>query len=65
MEACQPGPVFMIIDCPTVEYMSSLVCNEQLSQYLDGQSHDTPVLIVHLTPMRVFESEQYKQWRNR
>ena len=65
MEASQTGPVFMIIECPTVSYISSLVANVQLSQYWDGGLHVTPVIIVHLTPMIVFENEEYKQWRNR
>lgn len=65
MEASQTGPVFMIIECPTVSYISSLVANVQLSQYWDGGSHVTPAIIVHLTPMIVFENEEYKQWRNR
>ena len=65
MEANQPGPLFMIIECPTVDYIPSLVTNKQLNQLWEENSHVTPAVIVHLTPMIVFENEEYKQWRER
>ena len=65
MEANQSGPLFMIIECPAVDYIPSLVTNKQLNQYWEENSHVTPAVIVHLTPMIVFENEEYKQWRER
>ena len=65
MEANQPGPLFMIIECPAVDYIPSLVTNKQLNQLWEENSHVTPAVIVHLTPMIVFENEEYKQWRER
>lgn len=62
---CQPGPVFIIIDCPTLAFISSLVSNERLSQYWEEGPCETPVVIVHLTPMRVFQSKEYEEWRKR
>ena len=65
MGPCQPGPVFIIIDCPTVDYIPSLMSNEQLRRHHEGGSCATPVVIVHLTPMSVFQSGEYEMWRNR
>lgn len=65
MEANQPGPLFMIIECPTVDHIPTLVTNKQLNQYWEENSHVTPAVIVHLTPMIVFENKEYKQWRER
>lgn len=65
MGPCQPGPVFIIIDCPTVDYIPSLMSNEQLSRHHEGGSCATPVVIVHLTPMSVFQNGEYEMWRNR
>ena len=65
MEANQPGPLFMIIECPTVDYIPSLVTNKQLNQYWEENSHVMPAVIIHLTPMIVFENEEYNQWRER
>jgi len=62
----------MIIDCPTVAFISSLVSNKQLSkhwenQYWDEKPNETPapVVMVHLTPMTVFQSKEYEEWRKR
>ncbi|CAH3015232.1 unnamed protein product [Porites evermanni] len=65
MEANQPGPLFMIIECPSVDYIPSLVTNKQLNQYWEENTRVMPAVIVHLTPMIVFENEEYKQWRER
>ena len=65
MEPCQPGQVFMIVDCPSEDFLQSLVCNEHLRRHYEGGPCETPVVIVHLTPMSIFMSEPYKRWRNR
>ena len=67
---CQPGPVFIIIDCPTLAFIPSLVSNKRLCQHWEGQYWDenpksTPVVMAHLTPMRVFQSKEYEEWRKR
>jgi len=67
---CQPGPVFIIIDCPTLAFIPSLVSNKRLRQHWEGQYWEegpnrTPVVMVHLTPMRVFQSKEYEVWRKR
>lgn len=62
MGPSQPGSVFLIIECPTVAFIPSLVSNEQLKKYWEGGPNLTPVIIVHLTPMNVFQNEEYKDW---
>ena len=67
---CRPGPVFIIIDCPTLAFMPSLVSNKRLQQHWESQYWEegpkkTPVVIVHLTPMEVFQSKEYEVWRKR
>lgn len=65
MGPSQPGPVFMIIDCPSMDFISSLVGNEHLSRHFEEGSCPTATIIIHLTPMSVFESHEYVEWRNR
>ncbi|XP_015768967.1 PREDICTED: zinc phosphodiesterase ELAC protein 2-like [Acropora digitifera] len=65
MGPSQPGPVFLIIDCPSTDFISSLVSNEHLSRHFEEGSCPTAVIIIHLTPMSVFESHEYVEWRNR
>ena len=62
MGPSQPGSVFLIIECPTVAFIPSLVSNEKLKKYWEGGPNFTPVIIVHLTPMDVFQNEEYKDW---
>ncbi|XP_078348561.1 zinc phosphodiesterase ELAC protein 2-like [Oculina patagonica] len=62
---CQLGPVFIIVDCPTPMFISSLVSNEHLRQYWEEGPCVTPAVIVHLTPMNIFQSEEYEEWRKR
>ena len=67
---CQPGPVFIVIDCPTLAFIPSLVSNKRLRQHWEGQYWEegpnrTPVVMVHLTPMRVFQNKEYEKWRKR
>ena len=66
MEAAQPGPVFMIVDCPTVHYVSSLVTNDLFSQHWAEGYKPTPVVMVHLTPLELFQHHpEYTEWRKR
>ena len=65
MGPCQPGSVFIIIECPTAEFISSLVSNEQLRKYWEEGPCTTPVVIVHLTPMAVFQNKEYEDWMKR
>ena len=55
------GPVFAVIDCPSEEYLDSLVQSQALPQLLhaDGRS---PNLLLHITPADVFETEAYQTW---
>lgn len=67
---CRPGPVFIIIDCPTLAFIPSLVSNKRLQQHCESQYWEegpkkTPVVMVHLTPMEVFQSKEYEAWRKR
>lgn len=63
MGPAQPGSVFLIIECPTVAFIQFLVSNEQLKKYWEQGPCLTPVIIVHLTPMAIFQSKEYEHWR--
>ncbi|KAJ7372606.1 Zinc phosphodiesterase ELAC protein 2 [Desmophyllum pertusum] len=64
MGPSEPGPVFMIIDCLS-NFLPSLMSNKQLQQYWEKGPFMTPVVIVHLIPMRVFQSTEYEEWMKR
>ncbi|XP_041854323.1 zinc phosphodiesterase ELAC protein 2 isoform X2 [Melanotaenia boesemani] len=60
-----PGPVFIIVECPSEEFVEAIVANSQLRRYQMGGTEDSAVLVVHMTPESVLETDQYKQWMER
>ncbi|XP_012681292.1 zinc phosphodiesterase ELAC protein 2 [Clupea harengus] len=60
-----PGPVFMVVDCPSEEFIQPLCNNQQLQRYQTGGSEDSALLVVHMTPESVLKMDAYKQWMER
>jgi len=57
--------VCVVVECPSFQYLDSLVTNRQLLKYTSRhQSEDefAPCLIVHLTPADVVASNTYQSW---
>uniref|UniRef100_T1J1X8 Zinc phosphodiesterase ELAC protein 2 n=1 Tax=Strigamia maritima TaxID=126957 RepID=T1J1X8_STRMM len=54
-----PPISFIIVDCPSVEFLDSLLESKQF------EKHQIPVLIVHFTPIDVFNHANYKEWISR
>ena len=65
MEPNQPGPIFIIIDCPSVEHFQSLINNERLSMFQTHRQENTVTLMIHVTPEVVFNSSNYQDWLKR
>lgn len=59
-----PGPVFIVVECPSEEFVDALCSNEQLKRHQAG-TEDPAVLVVHMTPESVLNTDQYKQWMER
>uniref|UniRef100_A0A8D0CS66 Zinc phosphodiesterase ELAC protein 2 n=1 Tax=Sander lucioperca TaxID=283035 RepID=A0A8D0CS66_SANLU len=53
-----PGPVFIIVECPSEEFVEALCTN----RYQSGGTEDPAALIVHMTPESVLTTDQYKKW---
>lgn len=60
-----PGPVFLVIECPSEEFADVVCRNQQLRRYQTGGTEDTAVLVVHMTPESVLNTTQYKEWMER
>ncbi|KAL6460709.1 hypothetical protein MHYP_G00306750 [Metynnis hypsauchen] len=58
-----PGPVFLVIDCPSVQFIQPLCTNEVLQRYQSGE--DGATLVVHMTPESVLKTEDYQRWIER
>nr|XP_055050937.1 zinc phosphodiesterase ELAC protein 2 [Misgurnus anguillicaudatus] len=60
-----PGPVFVVVDCPSDEFIQPLCTNQILQRYQTGGSEDAAALVVHMTPESVLNTDQYKSWMER
>ncbi|CAJ1075541.1 zinc phosphodiesterase ELAC protein 2 isoform X1 [Xyrichtys novacula] len=60
-----PGPVFIITECPSEEFVEAVCTNQQLRRFQTGGAEDPAVLVVHITPESVLKSDQYKKWMER
>lgn len=60
-----PGPVFLVIDCPSEDFIQPLCTNQVLSRYQSGGSEDSAALVVHMTPEAVLKTEEYQRWMER
>uniref|UniRef100_A0A667X2J9 Zinc phosphodiesterase ELAC protein 2 n=1 Tax=Myripristis murdjan TaxID=586833 RepID=A0A667X2J9_9TELE len=57
-----PGPVFIVIECPSEEFAEAVCTNQE---YQRGGTEDPAALVVHMTPESVLKTDQYKQWMER
>ncbi|XP_026181931.1 zinc phosphodiesterase ELAC protein 2 isoform X2 [Mastacembelus armatus] len=60
-----PGPVFIVVECPSEEFVKAVSTNQQLRRYQTGGTEDPAVLVVHMTPESVLKMDQYKEWMKR
>ncbi|KAL0993355.1 hypothetical protein UPYG_G00106540 [Umbra pygmaea] len=60
-----PGPAFIVVECPSEDFVQPISTNQQLSRYQSGGTEDSAVLVVHMTPESVLENNEYKQWMER
>ncbi|KAM4662627.1 zinc phosphodiesterase ELAC protein 2 [Discoglossus pictus] len=60
-----PGPAFIVVECPSEEFITPLTENETFKWYQEGKSESPVVLIVHMTPEHILQSNSYRQWMER
>ncbi|KAG7325994.1 hypothetical protein KOW79_010919 [Hemibagrus wyckioides] len=60
-----PGSVFLVIDCPSEEFLQPLCTSQILARYQSGGSEGAAVLVVHMTPESVLKTPEYQCWMER
>ncbi|XP_061837459.1 zinc phosphodiesterase ELAC protein 2 isoform X4 [Nerophis lumbriciformis] len=60
-----PGPVFVVVECPSLDFVQPLWDNQHISRYQIGGAEDPPALVVHMTPESVLKTDQYQMWIDR
>lgn len=66
-EVCEPddpGPIFLIIDCPSQEHIESLVGNSEFKKHQKFALNEEEVacLVVHFSPKDVMDLPEYIKW---
>ncbi|XP_035511064.1 zinc phosphodiesterase ELAC protein 2 [Morone saxatilis] len=61
----EPGAVFIIVECPSEEFIEAVCTNQQLKSYQTGGTEGKVVLVAHMTPDSVLKTDQYKKWMER
>uniref|UniRef100_A0AAQ4QJ08 Zinc phosphodiesterase ELAC protein 2 n=1 Tax=Gasterosteus aculeatus aculeatus TaxID=481459 RepID=A0AAQ4QJ08_GASAC len=59
-----PGPVFLIVECPSEEFVEAVCTNAQLRRY-KFSGEESAALVVHMAPESVLSTDQYKRWMQR
>ena len=57
--------VCVVVECPSLEYLQSLVTNSQLLKYMSpdrSEDDNEPCLVVHCTPAAVMANDAYQSW---
>ncbi|KAJ9587573.1 hypothetical protein L9F63_019004, partial [Diploptera punctata] len=59
-----PGPVFIVVDCPMLSYIDSLVKNPMFARHQSSAKSEVDIayLVVHFTPSSVMEDPRYQKW---
>lgn len=58
----------VVVECPSLDYLESLVTNSQLLKYTLQERSDEesePCLIVHCSPAAVMSSDAYQSWMSK
>ncbi|GMJ05211.1 tRNAse Z4 [Hibiscus trionum] len=70
MDAPVPGPIVIIVDCPTDSHAQELTSTQSLNDYYSDsscQSQSSKIVncVIHLGPASVVNSSPYKKWMNK
>jgi len=60
-----PGPCFIIIDCPKIEYLANLLSNPDIVELFEGKINEKENIlraIIHLSPAEVVKHPNYKEF---
>lgn len=63
-EPDDPGPVFLVVDCPTEEYLEGFLQEQEFRKYQQTCTDDNLLayLVVHFTPSNIINHPKYREW---
>ncbi|XP_041878018.1 zinc phosphodiesterase ELAC protein 2 isoform X2 [Corvus kubaryi] len=60
-----PGPVFLVLECPHEGFVDAVCENETFRRYQEGVPEHQVALVIHMTPESVLRDGRYQQWMER
>ncbi|NXT77895.1 RNZ2 protein, partial [Zapornia atra] len=60
-----PGPVFLVLECPHQGFLDAVCENETFRRYQEGLPENQVALVIHMTPESVLRDSRYQQWMER
>ncbi|KGL72844.1 Zinc phosphodiesterase ELAC protein 2, partial [Tinamus guttatus] len=60
-----PGPVFIVLECPHEGFVDAVCENETFRRYQEGLPENQVALVIHMTPESVLRDSRYQQWLER
>lgn len=61
-----PKATFIVVECPTEEYLDSLTCETAFLKYQHtAEEEDKPLCVFHFTPEKIITDERYQNWMKR
>ncbi|XP_030526385.1 tRNAse Z TRZ4, mitochondrial isoform X2 [Rhodamnia argentea] len=69
MDPSIPGPVVLLVDCPTQSHLQRLSSvgslNDYYADFLGKETKKTVTCVIHLSPASIVSSPDYKNWMKR
>lgn len=66
-----PGPIVLLVDCPTLSHMRQLLSMQSLNNYYKDmccnptETFRTVNCVIHLSPASVLDNSDYQMWMSR
>lgn len=66
-----PGPIVLLVDCPTLSHFLNLISLQCLGPYYIDTTNDVPEsskivsCVIHLTPLSVTQTDDYQTWMSK
>ncbi|CAH1109294.1 unnamed protein product [Psylliodes chrysocephalus] len=63
-EPDDPGLIFIVVDCPTVDYLDSLHANEMFKKHQKTAEYEKDIasVVIHFTPQEIVNHPRYQEW---
>ncbi|XP_072027819.1 zinc phosphodiesterase ELAC protein 2-like [Amphiura filiformis] len=58
----EPAIYFIVLECPSEDYIEAVTTNEVFSRHHAGNDSDTAKIVFHISPQEVIDNSSYQEW---